>query len=70
VVIEKRIGMTRRAVELAREIVARGILTEEEAEAILRCGNNPRSILRIAQKVYKKSTPSKRNRGGKHGEEK
>jgi hypothetical protein len=69
-VIEKRIGATRRAVELAREIVARGILTEEEAEAILRCGNNPRSILRIARKVYKNNTTSKNNRGGKHGEKK
>jgi len=69
-VIEKRIGATRRAVELARDIVASGILTDEEVEAILGCRNNPRSILRIVRKVYKKSGASNNNRGAKHGEKK
>jgi hypothetical protein len=69
VVVEKRIGATRRAVELAREIVARGILTEEEAEAILKCKNNPRSILEITRKTYKKNASSRTNWGGRRGEE-
>jgi len=69
VVVEKRIGATRRAVELAREIVASGILTEEEVEAILKCRNNPRSILKAVRKVYKKKASSKNSRGGKYGQE-
>jgi hypothetical protein len=65
--VEKRLGIKRQAIEIARRMVIRGVLSERELDAIIRCKDNPRSILEAAKKVYKRNNPSKNNLGGRHG---
>jgi len=58
---------SRSAVKLACEIIKRRVLTREELEAIMRCGNAPGDILRTAISVYKDMNSFSNNRGGRNG---
>jgi len=60
----------RSAIKLACEIIRRGVLTREELEAIMKCRDAPRDILKTAISVYKSMAPSSSNQGGRDGEQK
>jgi len=55
------------AIKLACEIVMRGVLTEEELEAIMRSGIAPREIVEAVNMTRNKKAQSTRGRkGGGH----
>ena len=56
-------------IRIAKELVARKILTREEAEAILRCKETPGEIVRAILNVYKLDGSSINKRGDGSGKE-